>query len=516
MSNLSAPSSVADDRNFDAELEYTFGFFPFLKPQSLMLACLLQGIRPPVDLGKDPTPGLTFCELGCGQGVTLNVFAAGDEAGRYIGIDYNPAQIANARTLAENAGLKNVEFIEESFANLNQRDLPDFDFVVLHGIYSWISEKLRQDIVEFLARKLKPGGLCYVSYNCAIGRSSDLAFRQLLQMSLRREAKPSPGGVARAVALANELASKGARYFSANTATTDRLKDVQKRNPTYVFHEYFNPIWTPFFFHEVAGDMAKAELNFVGETSIAWNNPDLAIPSNLREVFERYPSAAEQELLKGVWANQPFRRDIYMKGIPQRLSLDEQVAMLKGFHYGLARTREDCALKVTVPAGIANLPERPFTALLDALQKSPVSGERLRQLLPEGTVGDRDFVRALIVLFGVEHAELRTSPQAAGAMKRRFDQLNAGIARCVDRSLKLFVAATPKNGLAVTMNDISYFLYRAHQTGPENRISKAYRLLKTSGRNAFHNGREIKDRNEAETIFAEIDRNFVAKILPRL
>ncbi|MGE0237562.1 MAG: methyltransferase domain-containing protein [Parvibaculaceae bacterium] len=518
MSNPSTPSSSADGRNFDAEIEYTFGFFPFLKPDNLMITGLLQGVRPPVDMvGENPSSrALTFCELGCGQGVTLNVLAAGNEAGRYVGVDYNPAHIGNARLLAENAGLKNVEFIEASFADLKQRDLPDFDFVVLHGIYSWVTEKLRQDIVDFLDRKLKPGGLCFVSYNCTIGRGADLAFRELLQTSLRREAEPSPAGVARALGLASDFAGKGARYFSGNAATLDRLKDAQKRSATYVFHEFFNPVWTPFFFHEVAADMARAQLSFVGETNIAWNNPDLSIPSTLRGAFERHSSVAEQELLKGIWTNQAFRRDIYVKGTPERLSLDEQVHVLERLHYGLARKREDCTLKVAVPAGVANLPDKPFTPLLDALEKSPVSGERLRRLLPEGAVGDRDFVRALIILFGAEYAELRIAPEAMSGVKRRFDQLNAGIARCVDKSLDLFVAATPKNGLAIKMNDISYFLYRARQTGPENVISKAYRLLTTSGRNAYYNDQEIKDRQAAETIFAKTDRAFIEKILPRL
>jgi tRNA G46 methylase TrmB len=113
MSNLSATFGPADEKNFDVEFEYTFGFFPFLRPQSLMLTCALQGIRPPLDVAAEAPRGLTYCELGCGQGVTLNVLAAADEAGRYIGIDYNPSHIANARMFAENAGLKNVEFIED-------------------------------------------------------------------------------------------------------------------------------------------------------------------------------------------------------------------------------------------------------------------------------------------------------------------------------------------------------------------------------------------------------------------
>lgn len=512
------PSNPADDRNFDAELEYTFGFYSYLKPEILTLTCQLLGISPLAGAapnGKLPQ-GINYCELGCGQGATLNVLAAADPSGHYVGVDYNPAQIKNARALAESAGIKNVEFIEASFADLGQRDLPEFDFIALHGIYSWVAKNLRDDIVDFIGKKLKPGGLCYISYNCTIGRGADFAFRQLLQMSLKRSGTPSPEGIGWSLALAEEFATKGARYFSANPSARQRLTDTQNRNPVYVFHEYFNPVWEPFFFHEVAADMAKADMVYVGESAIASNNPDLAIPSSLRGAFELHSGVAEQELLKGIWANQPFRRDIYIKGAPKRLSLDEQVAIFKGLHYGLAHPREECQLRVQVPAGTANLPDNPFTTLLNVLEKAPVSGERLRQCLPPGAVGDRDFIRAMIVLFGAEYAELRTSPAALPEMTHRFDQLNAGIARCVGQGLNFFMAATPKNGLAVLMNEIPYFLYRANLSSRENRITEAYRLLQASGRYARQRGRKLEDRKAIEAAFGEAERNFIQKILPKL
>jgi SAM-dependent methyltransferase len=512
------PSGATEDRNFDSELEYTFGYFPFLKPDNLLLTCLLQGLRPPADITRldSPDHGITYCELGCGQGVTLNILATGDEGGRYYGVDYNPAQIANARALAEGAGLGNVEFIEDSFANLHQRDLPDFDFIVLHGIYSWISPALRQDIVDFIHRKLKPGGLCFISYNCTVARGSDLAFRQLLQAGLRREANPSPEGVAKSLAMADDLATKGARYFSQNGGTAYRLEDAKQRSPTYVFHEYFNPHWSPFFFHEVAADMAKAELGFVGSINMASNNLDLAIPATLRSAFDSMTTTADQELLKGIWANQTFRRDLFVKGPLQRLSLDEQVAALKALHFGLSRSRADCTLKVAVPAGNANLPDKPFATFLDAMAKAPVSGAALRNLLPEGQIGDRDFVRALIILAGAEYLDLYASPQAFAAAKPRFDQLNKAIGQCVTKGQDLFYAGTAKNRSALKLSLISYYLYRAHQTGPDDRASKAYRLLTEAGRPVIYKGQPVKDRKMAELVLTEHEKNFTQKILPKL
>src|SRR4029078_7008462 len=75
MSNLSTSSALEDERNFDAEFEYTYNFFPFLKADSLRLATLLQGVRPSSEIvTATGAPGpLAYCELGCGQGLTLNI-----------------------------------------------------------------------------------------------------------------------------------------------------------------------------------------------------------------------------------------------------------------------------------------------------------------------------------------------------------------------------------------------------------------------------------------------------------
>lgn len=518
MSNLSMASKSMEDRNFDSKLEYTFGYFPVLKPDNLLLTCLLQGIRPSADITRldRPAHGLTYCELGCGQGVTLNVIATGDEGGRYCGIDYNPTQISNARALAEGAGLGNVEFLEESFANLRERELPDFDIIALHGIYSWISPALQQDIVDFIHRKLKPAGLCYVSYNCAVARGSDHAFRHLLQACLRREATPSPEAIAKSLAVADEVAAKGARYFRQNAGTSSRLEDAKKRSPTYVFHEYFNPHWTPFFFHEVADELAKAGLTYVGSTNLVTNNADLAIPNTLRGLYDSMPTAGDRELLKGIWANQSFRRDLYIKGTPDHLTLGEQVAILTAMFYGLSRPREECALKINVPAGHANLPDTPFTSFLDALARPPVSGATLRRLLPEGAAGDRDFVRALAVLFGAEYAELYTAPQALAAVRSRFDRLNASIARSVGRGQDMFIVATAKNRSAFKVGPMNYFLYRAHLSGLEDRVGAACRLIEESGRPVLFKNQPTKDRKLAELAIAEQEKSFTVKILPLL
>ncbi len=119
-----------------ADVEYTHGFYRELTPEILRFSALVNGNRVPPS-GKP----LTYCELGCGQGFTANLLAAANPHIKFYANDFNPTQVANARLLAEEGGLDNILFFDNSFEDFAEEpNLPkEFDIIVLHGIYSWIS-----------------------------------------------------------------------------------------------------------------------------------------------------------------------------------------------------------------------------------------------------------------------------------------------------------------------------------------------------------------------------------------
>jgi hypothetical protein len=132
------------------DIDYTFGYYPELNPLRLRLAFLAARHRPPeVD---------TACELAFGQGVSTNLHAAASGM-QWFGTDFNPAQAGFAQELAAVSGA-GARLFDESFTEFCTRpDLPDFDFIGLHGIWSWISDENRAVIVDFVRRKLAVGGV---------------------------------------------------------------------------------------------------------------------------------------------------------------------------------------------------------------------------------------------------------------------------------------------------------------------------------------------------------------------
>ena len=133
-----------------ADIGYTYGYYAELNPLRIRLALLNAGFAVPRVLNA--------CELGFGQGVSVNMHAAASDVA-WHGTDFNPAQAGFARELATVSGV-NARLTDDAFAEYAKRDdLPNFDYIGLHGIWSWISDENRHVIVDFIRRKLNVGGV---------------------------------------------------------------------------------------------------------------------------------------------------------------------------------------------------------------------------------------------------------------------------------------------------------------------------------------------------------------------
>ncbi len=135
-----------------------------MAPAWLDFVALLSGFEPPAR-----KEGFAWCELGCGQGVTAAILAATHPEGRFCGIDLMPDHIAGAQRLRERAATANLDLHCLDFAAAAERDLPQFDYIVAHGVYSWVDERSRANLRRFIAGHLASPGLVYISYNAMPG-----------------------------------------------------------------------------------------------------------------------------------------------------------------------------------------------------------------------------------------------------------------------------------------------------------------------------------------------------------
>ncbi|OYX13489.1 MAG: methylase, partial [Rhizobiales bacterium 32-66-8] len=355
-----------------ADIEYLPGFYAEQAPSHLMLGCLVNGIEPPVVSGP-----FTYCELGCGQGVTALVIAASNPQAEVVATDFNPAHIARARAMAKAAGLTNIRFLELSFADMGGHgDLPDFDMVSLHGVWSWISAEDREHITRFLSQKVKSGGVVSVSYNAMPGWTALLPMQRLLLEQARHSPARSDQQVLKGLEWIERLQGAGSGVLGNATL----LEQLRKGSGTggapdravYLAHEYLNANWHPQYHMDTAALLAQAKLGYIGSASLIDNFPDLSLKPEQRALLAEAPAGPLRETLKDYLVSRPFRRDLYVRG-PRLMPDILRDRCLSTFGLALSIPPHEARTELDVPAGKAQLPERFYRPVIAALARRPHS-----------------------------------------------------------------------------------------------------------------------------------------------
>lgn len=372
------------NEGYTTDVQYTSFFHAELAPSHIAFAAASNGFRAP-DLAGD----FAYCELGSGQGVTLNGLAALHPDAQFWGFDFNPAQTANAQRMAQSAKLANVQFRDWSFAQAleHANELPKFDVIALHGVLSWVSDENRAEIVNFIDRTLKPGGVVYASYNCLPGWTQIAPYRHLARQHFLRHPGRSDKHVPKILEFSDVFAELGAAYFNANPTVKIRLDQMRKQPPAYFAHEFLNANWRAFYFDEIAHQMSGARLDYMASATLIENVAAASLPPGV-EAFLQQEMADDvvwQELAKDFATNKMFRRDLYVRGV-NRLDAVEQSAALADFRFALAGPRAGVKLTFPGPVGEANGAPAVYNPILDRLEKGSASLAELASVLPENGV----------------------------------------------------------------------------------------------------------------------------------
>ena len=169
------------------DITYMTGYYRQQSPSVMALACLLGGVASPMPGRDDP---VSYLELGCGQGFGALILAASNPHWTVTAIDFNPAHVAAARAWAAQAGIENVSFLEADLSTLAEdpasAQVPEADFVSMHGVWSWVPPAVQAGIVRLLRAKVKPGGAVHVSYNSLPAWGSALGMQRVVRECGRR------------------------------------------------------------------------------------------------------------------------------------------------------------------------------------------------------------------------------------------------------------------------------------------------------------------------------------------
>lgn len=217
-------------------------------------------------------------ELGCGLGVNSMAMAQLYPHAEFVAIDYSAKQIETATAAAESAGLKNVRFLNADFSNLEE-DLGKFDFIIVHGIYSWVSAQVREAILRIASQSLKPEGIAYVSYNCLPGWRMRGALRDMMLMhtsgltDVREKVMQSK-------ALLKFLSESCPEETAYGKYLRQELELIRNCDDSYIAHDFLENENEAFYFTDFLKEAAKHGLTYLSDadptTMMADNLPQQA------------------------------------------------------------------------------------------------------------------------------------------------------------------------------------------------------------------------------------------------
>jgi SAM-dependent methyltransferase len=198
-------------------------------------------------------------ELGCGRGGNLLPLASVWPDATFVGIDRSVTQIRDASRIAEAAALRNVSFVTADFTE-GSHCSESFDFVICHGVYSWIPAASRPALLARIRGALTADGVALVSFNTLPGWYRKLAARDWMRFAARSSFAEGPREAVRWLA---GVASPERGFYRADLeAVHARLLST---DAAYLTHEYLAEEHHPVHVTTLVAEAADAGLTYLGD-----------------------------------------------------------------------------------------------------------------------------------------------------------------------------------------------------------------------------------------------------------
>ncbi|MFN8848750.1 MAG: class I SAM-dependent methyltransferase, partial [Inhella sp.] len=458
----------------------------------------------------------TACELGFGQGMSANLHAAASVV-QWSGTDFNPAQASFAQELAR-VSESGAQLFDEAFDQFCTRaDLPEFDYIGLHGIWSWISDDNRRVIVDFIRRKLKLGGVLYISYNTQPGWAAMVPMRDLLTEHAEVLGSDGAGIVSRidaALGFVDQLLAANPTYARANPQIADRIKKIKEQNRHYVAHEYFNRDWQPMAFARMGRWLQSAKLNWACSANYLDAIDAVDLSAEQQALLASIPDPLFRQTTRDFCVNQQFRKDYWVKGARSLTPL-ERAEALRTQRILLAQPRADVSLKVTGSLGEATLQEAVYGPILDQLSDhKPKTLAQLEQALKATEAGQgisfAQLLQAAMVLAATGAILPVQEDAAIQKAKKPTERLNAHLMHKARSSNELTYLASPVTGGGITVPRFHQLFLLAKQHGrkqPADWAAFVWKLLEMQGQRLVKEGKALET---AEDNLAELTAQAIA------
>jgi SAM-dependent methyltransferase len=301
--------------------------FPHCAPERIAAIAHLFGLSTP-----DPATARVL-ELGCAAGGNLIPYAARNRGATALGVDLSGRQVADGQRMVQALGLDNIQLKQGDIARL--ADSPGtFDYVICHGVYSWVPAHVRDAIMHICERQLSSNGVAYISYNTYPGWKAKEVIRDAMLFRSVRQQDPQlrlQAGRSMIDFLGRSVAPDSviARIVGQYAPT------VRDGRDDYVAHEFLEPNNLPCYFHDVLAHAADHGLAYLADAEVATMFATNLPPDVAEPLLKEYGGDQRQlEQCMDFIGNREFRQTLlFREGLKRSAGyrLDDQ--RLRGLHY---------------------------------------------------------------------------------------------------------------------------------------------------------------------------------------
>jgi SAM-dependent methyltransferase len=237
------------------ETPYESYAFPLTAPGHLRAVAALYGLSAPA------VENARVLELGCAAGGNLLPFAAAYPGARATGVDLSTQQIESGQAVIKAMGLKNIDLRAMSITDID-KDFGQFDYIIVHGVFSWVPPVVREAILRVCRENLTPDGIAYVSYNTYPGWKASDVVRDAMILNSYGAQTPQERLV-RAKDMLSMLENGLSNTNPLRSALQHASSQLRKHSDYYLVHEYLEAVNSPCYFLEFAAAAQQTGLAYL-------------------------------------------------------------------------------------------------------------------------------------------------------------------------------------------------------------------------------------------------------------
>lgn len=293
------------------ELGYKSYPFPFTTPAYLEAYGALVGLNTP------PAKIARVLELGATYGGNIISQAVHNPEATFVGIELSQDQVEKGNKIISDAKLDNVSLVQGDILNFD-KTLGNFDYIIAHGFYSWISDEMKDKLLDIISNHLADNGIAYVSYNTYPGWHTMEEVRQLMLFANRgHDELTHKEKVLRGKTVGSLVGSQILNYDNLkerNSKFLGALRSVMQKDDYYVGHDHLEPHNDPCYFYQFNDHLKAHNLTYVCDADLTLSmvrTYDESIADKLEKLAPN--SQADQEQYLDFMLDTTFRKSIICK-----------------------------------------------------------------------------------------------------------------------------------------------------------------------------------------------------------